>query len=179
MNFIDLVNKRFSCRKFSGKPVEKEKLDLCIEAARLAPSACNSQPWKFLIINDPALKEKVCNAAFSGQYSSNSFGKNASVIILVISEKGTFMSRVGSLVRDTRYYLIDIGIAVEHFMLQAAELGLGTCWMGWFNETPLKKILGLPGSAKIDIIFPLGYPDQPCREKTRKTIKEISSFNKI
>ena len=140
MNFMDLVKARYSCRNFSGKPVEKEKLDLCLEAARLAPSACNSQPWKFLIIDEPVLKDKVCAAAFSGQYASNSFGSKAPVIVLVISEKGTFMARVGGLVRDTKYYLIDIGIAAEHFMLQASELGLGACWMGWFNETPLKKI---------------------------------------
>ena len=177
MSFIELVRSRYSCRKFSDKPVEKAKLDLCLEAARLAPSACNSQPWKFLIIDDPALKDKVCEAAFSGQYSSNSFGKNAPVIVVVISEKGTFMARVGNLVRDTRFYLIDIGVAVEHFILQAAEQGLGTCWMGWFNETALKKALNLPKSVKVDIIFPVGYPAQPNREKIRKTMKEISGYN--
>ena len=178
MNFLELVKTRYSCRKFSDKPVEKEKLILCLEAARLAPSACNSQPWKFLIIDDPILKDKVCTAAFAGQYSSNSFGKNAPVLVVIISEKGNFLARVGNLVRDTRFYLIDIGVAVEHFILQAAELGLGACWMGWFNETLLKKALGLPKSVKVDVIFPLGYPAQPNREKIRKSTAEISSFNK-
>ena len=100
------------------------------------------------------------------------------MLVVIISEKGNFLARVGNLVRDTRFYLIDIGVAVEHFILQAAELGLGACWMGWFNETLLKKALGLPKSVKVDVIFPLGYPAQPNREKIRKSTAEISSFNK-
>ena len=68
---------------------------------------------------------------------------------------------------------------MEHFILQASELGLGTCWMGWFNETGLKKALGLPKSAKIDVIVPVGYPDQLLREKIRKSKEEISSYNSI
>ena len=179
MTFIDLVKHRFSCRKFLNTPVEKEKLEQCLEAARLAPSACNSQPWKFIVITDPVLKEKACAAAFNGQYSAGSFAKIAPVLVIVLSEKGNFSSRVGNFVRDTRFYLTDIGIAVEHFILQASELGLGTCWMGWFNETGLKKALGLPKSAKIDVIVPVGYPDQLLREKIRKSKEEISSYNSI
>ncbi|MFH1073993.1 MAG: nitroreductase family protein [Candidatus Firestonebacteria bacterium] len=176
MNFIGLVKNRYSCRKFADKNVEREKLELCLEAARLAPSACNSQPWKFIVIDDPALKEKACKAAFSGPYASNAFGKKAPVLVVVLSEKGNFTAKMGTLIRDTRFYLIDLGAAVEHFILQAAELGLGTCWMGWFNETPLKKVLGLPKSAKIDIIVPVGYPDQPLRDKVRKPKEEIRTF---
>ena len=156
--------------------MEKEKLDACLESARLAPSACNSQPWKFMIITDIVLKEKACDAAFTGQYCAGAFAKKAPALLIVLSERGNFSSRVGNFVRDTRFYLIDIGIAVEHFILQATELGLGTCWMGWFNETGLKKALGLPKSAKIDVIVPVGYPDQPVREKIRKNINEISEF---
>jgi nitroreductase len=95
-------------------------------------------------------------------------------LIIVLSEKGNFSSRVGNFVRDTRFYLIDIGIAVEHFILQATEQGLGTCWMGWFAEAPLRKALGLPKSVKIDVIVPVGYADQPNREKIRKSKEEIS-----
>ena len=174
MNFLDIVKNRYSCRKFLDKPVEKEKIDLCLEAARLAPSACNSQPWKFIVLNDRVLKEKACDAAFTGQYSASAFAKKAPVLIIVLSEKGNFSSRVGNFVRDTRFYLIDIGIAVEHFILQATEQGLGTCWMGWCAEAPLRKALGLPKSIKIDVIVPVGYADQPNREKIRKSKEEIS-----
>jgi nitroreductase len=178
-DFLELVNRRYSCRDFSDKKVEKEKLLKCVEAARLAPSACNSQPWKFIIIDDPELKKKVTDGAYSGAYSA-SWAKKAPVLVVVISEKGNFISSVGSMIRDTRYYLINIGIAVEHFVLQATELGLGTCWMGWFNESGVKKALGLPKSAKVDVILPVGYPaKQEERKKTRKTTEDISKFNKI
>ncbi len=177
-NFLELVNKRESCRKFSGRTINREDLLKCVEAARLAPSACNSQPWKFIIVDDPALKNELCRAAFSAPYTA-SWPEKAGAIVVVLSESGTFASRIGNLVRDTRYYLIDIGIAVEHFILQAAELGLGTCWMGWFNEKGVKKVLGLPASSKVDIIVPVGYAESnETRKKVRRRIEETYKFNK-
>jgi len=176
-SFLELVNKRYSVRDFLNKPVEREKIKLCLEAARLAPSACNSQPWKFIVVDDPNLKDKLCDKIFSGQYKTNIFAKKAPVIVVVISEKSTFLAKVGGLLRDTRYYLIDIGIAVEHFILQATELGLGTCWIGWFNENQAKKVLNIPNNKKIDVVIPVGYPAQPIRKKIRKSLEEISTFN--
>ncbi len=177
-NFLELANKRESCRKFDGRPVSREDLLKCVEAARLAPSACNSQPWKFIIVDDPALKTELCRAAFSAPYTA-SWPEKAGAIVVVISESGSFASKIGNLVRDTRYYLIDVGIAVEHFILQAAELGLGTCWMGWFNEKRVKKVLGLPSASRVDIIVPVGYPEnKEPRRKIRKGIEETYKFNK-
>ncbi|MFH1823645.1 MAG: nitroreductase family protein [Candidatus Firestonebacteria bacterium] len=176
-NFIELVNKRYSVRDFLDKPVEREKIKLCLESARLAPSACNSQPWKFIVIDEVNLKNKLCDKIFSGPYKINIFAKKAPVIVVVISEKSTFLAKVGGLLRDTRYYLIDIGIAVEHFILQATELNLGTCWIGWFNEKQAKKILNIPNNKKIDIVIPVGYPAQPMRKKIRKSLEEIFTFN--
>ena len=175
-SFLDLVKARYSVRSYLETPVEREKIERCLEAARLAPSACNSQPWNFIVVDDPEKKDELCDHIFTGMYKTNIFAKKAPAIVVVISEKGTFLSRVGGLVRDTRYYLIDIGIAVEHFILQAAELGLGTCWMGWFNEKAAKRVLNLPRSTKIDIVFPLGYPAKPPIDKNRKTIAEMSTF---
>jgi len=179
--FIELCRRRRSVRRFLDKPVEKEKINLCLEAARLAPSACNSQPWKFIVVDEPALKNKLADAAFGGAYSTNLFAKKAPVIIAVVSEKSSFIASVGAFLRNTRYYLIDIGIAAEHLVLQAAELGLGTCWLGWFNEKAAKKILKVPDSRRIDILIALGYPDgesphEP-HPKKRKPISEISSYN--
>ncbi len=177
-NFLELAGKRESCRKFNGKPVAREDLLKCVEAARLAPSACNSQPWKFIIVDDSALKIELCRAAFSAPYTA-SWPEKAGAILVVISERGNFTARVGNFVRDTRYYLVDIGIAVEHFILQAAELGLGTCWMGWFNEKGVKKTLGLPASSKVDIIVPVGYAEtNETRKKVRRRIEETYKFNK-
>ena len=177
--FLQLVRQRFSVRKFLAQPVEREKINLCLEAARLAPSACNSQPWRFIVIDEPELKNRLAEKIFSGPYASNYFARQAPVLVVVISERGKFLARIGGYLRDTRYYLIDIGIAVEHFVLQATELGLGTCWLGWFNEKEVKKVLNLPAETKIDIVLAVGYPAIAPRIKKRRELSEIARFNEI
>ncbi len=179
MALLDLIKHRKSVRNFLDRPVEREKILMCLEAARLAPSACNSQPWKFIVVDDIQLKTKLCAAAFSGIYSINTFCKMAPVIVVVISEKSKFLARIGGMFRGTKYYLIDIGIATEHFVLQAEDLGLGTCWIGWFNERAVKSILNIPHPKKIDILIALGYYDKEKArsEHSREPIDKISSFN--
>jgi len=177
MNFLELVKKRRSVRKYSDKPVPKDAIERCLEAARLAPSACNSQPWSFIVVDSPELKNKVAAAAFSGIYSSNSFAKAAPVLVVVITEHSKFIAALGGYFRGTQYNLIDIGIASEHFVLQAAEEGLGTCWLGFFNEKAVKKVLNIPKEKKVDIIISVGYPtDDKIREKSRRPLKEIEKF---
>ena len=176
-NFMDLVNSRYSCRDYCDKKVPREDILKCLEAARLAPSACNSQPWKFIIVDEPSLKAELTEAAFTAPYTA-SWPKNAPLFLVVASNTGSFMTKVGNMVRDTRYYLLDLGIAIEHFVLQATELGLGTCWMGWFNEKGVKKVLGLPASSRVEIIMPIGYPNKKEeKKKIRKKMEEISRFN--
>jgi len=179
MALLDLVKDRKSVRDFLDRPVEREKIMTCLEAARAAPSACNSQPWRFVVVDDSQLKDRLCDAAFSGMYSINSFCKGAPVIVVVISEKSRFLARIGEVFRGTKYYLIDIGIACEHFVLQAEDLGLGTCWIGWFNERAVKSTLNIPQRKKIDILIALGYYDRKKlgSEHTREPIDKIASFN--
>ncbi len=179
MALLDLLKHRKSVRDFLDRPVEREKLMVCLEAARLAPSACNSQPWKFIVVDDGQLKNKLCDAAFSGVYSMNSFCKMAPVIVVVISEKSKFLARIGGMFRGTKYCLIDIGIAIEHFVLQAEDLGLGTCWIGWFSEGGVKSILNIPQDKKIDILIAVGYYDREKLgpEHDREPIDKIASFN--
>ncbi len=179
MALIDLIRHRRSVRHFLDKPVEREKLMLCLEAARLAPSACNSQPWKFIVVDNVELKDKLCSAAFGGVYSVMSFARRAPVIVVVVSEKARFLARIGSLFRGTNFYLIDIGIAAEHFVLQAEELDLGTCWLGWFDEGAVKRIMGVPRDRKIDVVIALGYPDRKRlgRPHERELVEEVSAFN--
>ena len=176
--FMDLVRKRRSIRTYLDKPVPKEDLLRCIEAARLAPSACNSQPWKFIIVDEPRLVKMICEKAFSGVYSINKFAKDAPVLIVVVSEKEKFASKMGGYFRGTNYCLLDIGIACEHLILEATELGIGTCWLGWFNEKSVKKTLKVPRNKKIDAIISMGYrkEDKPVL-KARKSLEEISLFN--
>ena len=179
MALLDLLQHRKSIRGYLDRAVEREKIMMCLEAARVAPSACNSQPWKFIVVDDRELKNKLCKAAFGGIYSINSFCKTAPVIVAVVSEKSRFIARIGGMFRGTKYYLIDIGIACEHFVLQAEDLGLGTCWIGWFNERAVKSILNVPQDKKVDILIALGYYDKEKSrpEHSREPLDKIASFN--
>ena len=175
MNFQELVNKRQSDRKYNSESVDRELVIQCLEAARLAPSACNSQPWKFVVVDNPELLPHMADAAAG--MGMNKWVKTAPVVVAVVLEKMNFTARIGSVIKDKEYSLLDVGIAVEHFCLQAAELGLGTCIMGWFDEKKVKKLLGI-GNKRIPLLISLGYPDTETRKKSRKTLEEMSSWNK-
>ena len=174
MKFEELINKRQSDRKYTGQHVNRELIVKCLEAARLAPSACNSQPWKFVVVDDPDLLSSMADAAAG--MGMNKWVKQAPVIIAVTLEKMNFTARIGSVIKDKEYSLLDVGIAVEHFCLQAAELGLGTCIMGWFDEKKVKKLLGI-SNKRIPLLISLGYPGGETRKKARKSIEEMSSWN--
>jgi nitroreductase len=178
MNFMDLVKQRISVRKYSSKPVSREVIDQCLEAARLAPSACNSQPWSFIVVDDEETKNEIVKKSMSGIYSSNKFVMTAPVIIVVITEYSTYLARMGGMLRHIKYNLIDIGIACEHLVLQAEYMGLGTCWLGWFDEKAVKKVLGLPKSTKVDVMISLGYPDEdlPAKKRIRKSLDEMRRY---
>lgn len=178
MKFLDLVNKRQSIRKYLDKPVEREKVEQCLEAARLAPSANNSQPWSFIVIDDPKLKEAVARNTFDRVISFNRFSLQAPVLILILSERPSFFSRIGSAVKDKQFSLIDIGIAAGHLCLQAVEEGLGTCILVWFNEKGVKKLLNIPQEIRVELIITMGYPESyQIRPKKRKSINQIKSYN--
>lgn len=177
MVFLELVKNRRSIRKYLAKPVPRDIVDKCLEAARLAPSACNSQPWYFIVVDNEKLKNELVDKAFSGVYSINSFAKKAPVIVAVVTDRSQYIACVGGYIRGVQYSLIDVGIACEHFILQAQEEGLGTCWLGWFDERAVKKILGVPQNKRIDVMISVGYQEShPAREKTRKSLNEIRRF---
>ena len=179
MNFLDLVQKRRSVRRYADKLIAKEDVLKCLEAARLAPSGCNSQPWHFIVIDEPELRKRVAERIFSGIYSMNKFAEDAPVLVAVVSEKEKFLASFGGQIRDTSYCLVDIGIACEHLILQAQELGIGSCWIGWFDEKALKEELRISKNKKIDIVISLGYSaEDKVVPKTRKLLEEIISFNK-
>ena len=179
MKFIDLAKKRKSVRKYLEKPVPRELIDKCLEAARLAPSACNSQPWSFIVVENTDLKNQIVQETMTGLYSLNKFAFSAPVLIVVVREKSKYAARLAGTLRDVKYSLLDIGITCDHFTLQAAELGLGTCWIGWFNDKKIKKILGLQKSAQIDVVLALGYPqDNSLKDKSRKELELIATYIK-
>jgi nitroreductase len=178
--FQQLVSGRRSIRRYLERSVEREKIMACIEAARLAPSADNVQPWRFLVIDDPQLKEGFSREAFSGIYSYTKFAGRAPVIIVILARLDLIAHRVGQGIQGTPFHFLDIGISGEHFVLQAEELGLGTCWIGWFNIRRVRKFLKIPRRYKIIALLTLGYYSQkPARERKLKSITEIAWFNKI
>lgn len=175
MELLDLIQKRQSDRQYEARPVDRELVVKCLEAARLAPSACNSQPWKFVVVDEPQLVLQVGEAAAG--MGMNKFAKEVPVIVAVVLEKMNLTARIGSVIKDKEYSLLDMGIAVEHFCLQAAELGLGTCIMGWFDEKKVKKLLDIKNK-RVPLLITLGYPAGETRRKIRKSLDDMSSWNK-
>ncbi len=175
---LKLISKRRSVRKYRPLPVEKEKLLTCLEAVRLAPSACNAQPYKFIVVDDPGVKDKLAAAVFSGIHAPIKFAAQAAVLVVVVSQKGKLSAWLGNQVQDTNFRLVDIGIAAEHFVLAAEEQGLATCWLGWFDAKGAAKALGLPAGCKAEVMLSVGYADEAPPARKRKTMEEISSFNR-
>jgi nitroreductase len=179
MDFIELATARRSVRKYSPRPVEAEKVGLCLEAARLAPSASNGQPWRFILVDEGALKDAVARATFGPGSAFNRFTVEAPILVAFVIEPSTVLNRIGAAFKRRRYPLIDIGIAAEHFCLQAAELGLGTCMLGWFDERRIKRLLAVPASKRLGLLITLGYPETAdvARPKVRKPIASILGRN--
>ncbi len=179
MEFSELVKMRQSVREYRQQPVARELLDNLIEAVRLAPSASNAQPWTLIVVDEPELRARVAQATFSKTVAFNRFALEAPVIAVFVLESPGFITQVGALLKKRPFSLIDIGIAAAHFCLQAAELGLGTCILGWFDEKKIKRLLRIPAGRRIGLLVTLGYAAEgyPLREKSRKGPDLMSRFN--
>lgn len=178
INLLELLSSRQSDRKYSGKQVEKEKLDRITEAGRIAPSACNAQPWKFIVVTEPSLLKQLSEAASARLLGMNGFVNQAPVQIIIVRESPNFTSKIGGQIKNKDYSLIDIGIAASHMCLQSEAEGLGSCVIGWFDEADVKKILGIPKSKRVELIITLGYSESHQRNKIRKPPEETVSYNK-
>ena len=150
-----IIEKRRSIRKYQDKPVEKEKIRKIIEAARLAPSASNGQPWRFIAVTE---KDNISYMAAEALGSINKWAKSAPCIIVGCSVKKSFITHyIGEAISGIKYHILDMGIAMEHIVLAAEEIGLSTCWMGWFDERKLKKRLNIPLSWRVVSLLSVGY----------------------
>lgn len=166
MSFLDIAKKRYSVRNFLDKPIEKEKILQVLEAGRIAPSACNNQPWHFIIISDDGLKKKIHEAYPRDWFFS------APVIIVACGDHNKSWKR-----RDSKDHCdVDIAIAVDHMTLAAADIGLGTCWVCAFDAEKCHKLLNLPNHLEVIALLPLGYPDCDKPEKTRRQLDDIVSW---
>jgi nitroreductase len=173
-DFLDLCKKRQSCRKFAPKPVEHEKLVKCVEAARLTPSGCNSQPWSFIVVESAPLAAEVLKC---GQPDgSNPYLDGARAVILVLEEYAQLMPRLrGSL--DSQYFAkSDIGAAMLSICLEAEEQGLGSLIVGLFDRPKIRELLGLGEEVRIAGYIAIGYSDDPLREKARKPYESLVRF---
>lgn len=151
MNVKDAIKTRKSVRAYLARPVEDEKLNAVLEAAQLAPSASNRQEWRFVIVRDPETRKEL-SAAAGGQ----AFVGEAPVLIVACAETDGHVMRCGQLC-----YPIDVAIALDHISLAAVELGLGSCWIGLFDEKKVKEILHIPDEIRVVELMPLGYPTDP------------------
>ena len=179
MSFFDLVNKRQSVRKYSSQKVNDEQILKCIESARIAPSASNSQPWHFIIVKEPTLKQKVAQATIT-QKLINNFTLQASALIVIVVEKPTLLTQFAGWVKKRDFEWTDLGIAAEHICLQATELELGTCMVGWFDEKKIIELLNIPKNKRVGLVISIGYPadNYTLRKKTRKPLEQILTYNK-
>jgi nitroreductase len=173
-SLMKLVRERYSLRRYdAGRPVSDHDIAVILEAARLAPSAENSQPWRFVVIrNKETLKE-----CFSGIFAPTRFAMEAPVFLALCADRARLLERAGEAVLGTALYQLDCGIAGEHAVLAAAGLGIGSCWIGWFNKKKAKKLLRVPLSFEVVALISLGYPKEPgARPKIRKPLSSIASL---
>ncbi len=178
-NFLDLAQCRQSDRAFdTTRAIEPEKMERILEAARLAPSACNAQPYRIIVVDEPELKNKVADTTSSRVLGMNHFTKQAPVHLVIVEENPNFTSGIGGIVKDKHFPYIDIGIVAAHITLAAADEGIGSCILGWFDEKKLRKLLDIPFRKRILLDIVLGYSTQPLREKKRKESTKIIGHNK-
>jgi len=177
MDFKSLVLARQSDRSYLDRPVEKDILARILECARLSPSACNAQPWHIIVVDDPEIKNKIADSTSEKILGMNHFTKQAPVHLVIVEEAANLSSNFGSWVKRKHFPLIDIGIIASHICLAAADEGLGSCMIGWFDEAKVKKLLNVSASKRVQLIITLGYPASKTRLKIRKPIDKIVSYN--
>ena len=169
MTVMEAVRARKSVRAFEKRPVEDNKLNSVLEAARLAPSASNRQEWRFVVVRNEATRAKLAKAAKGQQFVGE-----APVVIACCAETDAHVMTCGQ-----QCYPIDVAIAIDHMTLTAVELGLGTCWIGAFSEPDVKSVLGIPEDIRVVELLPLGYPADPApKDKNRHPMDEIVSWEK-
>ena len=169
MDVFTAIQNRRSVRKYMDKPVEEEKLYRILEAARLSPSAKNGQNWKFVVVKDEETRKRLVDEAIK-----QPFVGEAPVIIVCSGTEPDSIMKCGQ-----PRYTVDLSIATAYMILEAYEQGLGTCWLGSFDENKVKEILGIPEKVRVVAITPLGYPSETPSPRPRKELREIVCFDKF
>ncbi len=169
-----IISARRSVRAFKkDRPVPAGHIRAIFEAARLAPSACNSQTWRFIAVTAADTIDRICRTAMR-PVIPNKWLSQAPLLVVGCAKLDIVANRIGARVTGTEYYQIDLGIAMEHMALKATELGLGTCWIGWFSEEKIRSILDIPRRVKVPALLAVGYPaDDAPSKRSRKPLEKI------
>lgn len=166
MNFSELISARYSVRAYKLAPVEEEKLLQVLEAARLAPTAANRQPFQVIVIHTAGREKEL------GRIYGSKWFVQAPLVIAVCGLPDQGWTR-----GDGKNFTdVDVAIVMDHLILAAADLGLGTCWIGAFNPQAAREVLGLPDDAEPIVLTPLGYPADDPRPKKRKALAELVRY---
>ena len=168
MDVLKAIRSRRSVRAYDSREVEEDKLVRVLESGRLSPSAGNRQERRFIVVRDARTRKALSIAA-----RDQKFVAEAPVVIAACSVEKEYTMACGQLA-----YPIDTAIAVDHMTLQAVEEGLGTCWIGAFDEEKVKEILNIPDNVRVVSLLPLGYPSDIPRPKSRKNLDEIVMWEK-
>jgi len=158
---LEVIYRRRSVRKYEKKPIPEEILKAILEAGRLAPTAKNLQPWHFIVVRDPEIKRKLIFTDW------NNFIEEASVVIVGCGEM------------DKKWAVVDVAIALQNMVIAAEALGLGSCWIGAFEEEEVKRALGVPDHLKVVAMITIGYPAERPEPPPKKKLEEIVQFEKI
>jgi nitroreductase len=170
MEFYEVIRKRKSVRKYKTDPIPDDVLNNILEAGRIAPSAKNIQPWHFILIKDPPTKKKIAEASHGQHWMAN-----ADVILCGCALEKNAWDRMGGYMSA---FPVDLAITMDHMILAAANEGLGTCWIGAFDEKTVKDILGVPDDVRIVAMTPIGYAAEEPKDRGRKELKDIVSYDK-
>ncbi|HSR88616.1 MAG TPA: nitroreductase family protein [Pontiella sp.] len=174
--FMELVRQRTSCRAYDPAPVPRDHLERMLEASRLAPSACNKQPWRFVVVQEKAVRMRLIEEAFLAGIPMKWAG-NAGAIIVLGMEKSAITHKIAPKISGVDYPLLDLGIAGEHLVLQAEELGLGTCWIGWIKPREVRRIVGWPRSIEPVSLITVGWPSSEDRKsRPRLSMEDIARW---
>ncbi|MEI7881156.1 MAG: nitroreductase family protein [bacterium] len=174
--FGSLVTARFSCRSYRTDPVPRAAVEQILNAARLAPSACNQQPWRFAVATEAGLRAQLLSEGILPGLGMT-WAANAPVILVLGMKKSLITHRVAPLLSKVEYPLLDLGIAGEHAILQATELGLGTCWIGWIRPKEVRRIVGWPSDILPQALITVGWPiSRPQRPSPRLPLDEIVTW---
>jgi len=177
MTLDEILEARYSVRSYDTRPVPRGDVVAICEAARAAPSASNSQTWRFIVVTDRGLIQRLGREGM-GPVVKNRWMRDAPVVIVGCSKLDVITNRLGTGITGIEYYRIDMGIAVEHMVLKATELGLGTCWIGWINERNIREILSIPKEVRVLTMLAVGYPKNSKRPpRKRKPLNEIVFSN--